>query len=68
MLDVKFLAGRFAVPAAMAAVAIAGSVLLAGVANPAAAAECMNRGDLDERYCDADGDLVADLPADESQW
>ncbi len=67
MLDVKFLAGRFAVPATVAAVAIAGSVLLASVGNPAAAAECMNRGDLNERYCDADGDLVADLPADESQ-
>jgi phosphonate transport system substrate-binding protein len=26
------------------------------------------RGDLDERFCDADGDLVADAPTDESQW
>ncbi len=26
------------------------------------AAECKNRGDLDVRYCDADGDLVADTP------
>jgi phosphonate transport system substrate-binding protein len=26
------------------------------------------RGDLDERYCDWDGDLVADLPEDPSEW
>lgn len=31
------------------------------------AADCPNRGDLDVRYCDADGDLVADPPADKSQ-
>ena len=35
--------------------------------SPAAAQDCP-RGDLDERYCDADGDLIADIPADESQW
>lgn len=29
---------------------------------------CSNRGDLDTRYCDEDGDLVADRPADESEW
>jgi len=32
-------------------------------AGPAAAQECP-RGDLDERYCDADGDLIADIPTD----
>ncbi len=26
------------------------------------------RGTLDKQYCDRDGDLVADLPADESEW
>jgi phosphonate transport system substrate-binding protein len=30
----------------------------------AAQAPCANRGDLDVRYCDEDGDLVADLPKD----
>lgn len=30
----------------------------------ARAAECPNRGDLDVRYCDANGDLVADTPTD----
>ncbi len=32
---------------------------------PAAAQDCP-RGDLDERYCDADGDLIADIPTDAS--
>lgn len=26
------------------------------------------RGDLDERYCDENGDLVADVPADQDDW
>ena len=30
------------------------------------AAECQ-RGDLDERFCDVDGDLLADIPSDPSQ-
>lgn len=30
-------------------------------------AEC-ERGDLDAIYCDEDGDMVADRPADESEW
>jgi len=30
------------------------------------AAEC-ERGDLDERFCDVDGDLLADIPSDPSQ-
>ncbi|WP_425053403.1 phosphate/phosphite/phosphonate ABC transporter substrate-binding protein [Psychromarinibacter sp. S121] len=33
---------------------------------PAAAQDCP-RGDLDARYCDEDGDLIADIPTDESQ-
>jgi phosphonate transport system substrate-binding protein len=33
---------------------------------PAAAQDCP-RGDLDDRYCDADGDLIADIPSDESE-
>ncbi len=32
----------------------------------AAAQECVQRGDLDEMYCDSDGDLVADPPSDQS--
>ena len=34
----------------------------------AAADTCKNRGDLDERYCDEDRDLVADSPKDPKQW
>ena len=33
-----------------------------------AAAECKSRGDLDVRYCDEDGDLVADTPTDPGKW
>lgn len=36
---------------------------LAWAASPAMAAECANRGQLDDNYCDADKDLVADVPA-----
>lgn len=31
------------------------------------AQEC-ERGTLDVRYCDVDGDLIADIPTDESEW
>lgn len=38
---------------------------IAGSAN--AASDCP-RGDLDERFCDVDGDLIADIPTDPSKW
>ena len=40
------------------------SLLVAGVS---LAEECP-RGDLDSRFCDRDGDLVADPPTDPSKW
>ncbi|WP_298437808.1 phosphate/phosphite/phosphonate ABC transporter substrate-binding protein [uncultured Jannaschia sp.] len=42
-----------------------GAVALAALAfaMPAAAQDC-ERGDLDDRYCDTDGDLLADIPTD----
>ena len=40
--------------------------LVAGALNPASAA-CKNRGDLDKRFCDDNGDLVADTPTDKSK-
>ncbi len=43
----------------------AGALMLA--AAPLAAQDCPNRGDLDELYCDADGDLVADPPTDAAE-
>jgi phosphonate transport system substrate-binding protein len=42
------------------------SCALAGAA-PAKSAECP-RGELDARYCDADGDMVADAPTDPKQF
>lgn len=45
------------------------AMLAAGLAAPEAHAQaCANRGDLDARYCDEDGNLVADLPKDAKQW
>jgi phosphonate transport system substrate-binding protein len=44
-------------------------VLGAFLAAPAHAADtCKYRGDLDERYCDEDHDLVADTPTDPKRW
>ena len=43
----------------------AAMALMMAFAGPAAAQDCP-RGDLDERYCDVDGDLVADIPTDPS--
>ncbi|HEX7005050.1 MAG TPA: phosphate/phosphite/phosphonate ABC transporter substrate-binding protein [Trueperaceae bacterium] len=38
------------------------------VSSAVAQEECSNRGQLAEMYCDENGDLVADLPEDESEW
>ena len=48
---------------ALASVALAGWAISSGTVY---AAEC-ERGTLDERYCDVDGDLVADTPTDASE-
>ena len=44
------------------------AVALAAAAVPAAAQDDCPRGALDRRYCDRNGDLVADAPADPKQW
>ena len=44
------------------------ALALALTFSAAASAECMNRGNLDVRYCDDNGDLVADTPTDPAQW
>ncbi|TNF21405.1 MAG: phosphate/phosphite/phosphonate ABC transporter substrate-binding protein [Rhodobacteraceae bacterium] len=44
----------------------ASALALASLGGAASAQDCP-RGTLDERYCDADGDLIADIPSDESQ-
>ncbi|HJS30746.1 MAG TPA: phosphate/phosphite/phosphonate ABC transporter substrate-binding protein [Alphaproteobacteria bacterium] len=38
------------------------------VAPAADAQECKNRGQLDDLYCDENGDLVADAPKDKTKW
>lgn len=45
-----------------------GALALAMTGQPATAAEDCPHGTLDARYCDRDGDLVADIPTDESKW
>ena len=45
----------------------AAALALFAAAGPAAAQEDCPRGDLDERFCDRDGDLVADIPTDPAQ-
>ena len=42
--------------------------LVLSISSPAAAADCKNRGDLDARYCDDNGDLVADTPKEAGKW
>jgi len=46
--------------------ALAAGLLLLATAAPAA--EDCQRGDLDQRFCDRDGDLLADPPTDPSEW
>jgi phosphonate transport system substrate-binding protein len=60
------MADRSSMPAVVVAgLACAGLALSGGA--PLAQEDCP-RGDLDARYCDRDGDLVADIPEDESEW
>jgi len=56
---------RFQIPHMIAVAALAAAGLLASGA-PASAEDCP-RGTLDQRYCDRDGDLVADTPEDASK-
>ena len=44
--------------------ALVGAVSIVVFVFSANAAECKNRGDLDTRYCDDNGDLVADTPSE----
>jgi phosphonate transport system substrate-binding protein len=43
------------------------AILIAAFSASAGAQTCKNRGDLDSRFCDEDGDLVADTPKDPKQ-
>ncbi len=46
---------------------VAAFALTLAAAVPEASAACKNRGKLDTRYCDDNGDLVADTPTDSSK-
>ncbi len=52
---------------AMATAATAAALALLGAVGAAQAQDCP-RGDLDTRFCDRDGDLVADIPEDPGEW
>ncbi len=47
--------------------ALCALVAVSATPTTAVADECP-RGDLDSRFCDTSGDLLADVPTDESQW
>ena len=50
---------------------LAGLILFAlalGASTACAADACKDRGELDVLYCDANGDMVADSPADPKKW
>ncbi|MDP4547130.1 MULTISPECIES: phosphate/phosphite/phosphonate ABC transporter substrate-binding protein [unclassified Marinobacter] len=53
-------------PGVLPTAALAASVLMTGFSGQALA-DC-ERGALDTLYCDENGDMVADLPKDKSQW
>ncbi len=42
-------------------------IFLIGLSAPLSAADCKNRGDLNNRFCDENGDLLADTPTDKKQ-
>lgn len=46
----------------------AAALALFAATGPASAQEDCPRGDLDDRFCDRDGDLIADVPTDPAQW
>jgi phosphonate transport system substrate-binding protein len=47
---------------------VAFAAALAGTPLAVAADACANRGELDAMYCDANKDLVADVPTDSKKW
>jgi len=50
----------------LSSILCASMLALMSYGSQVSAAEC-ERGDLDERFCDVDGDLLADIPSDPSQ-
>lgn len=48
--------------------AVAGSLALVSGSSVAQGQDCPRPPQMDERFCDRDGDLVADIPEDPSEW
>ncbi|MCJ2543351.1 phosphate/phosphite/phosphonate ABC transporter substrate-binding protein [Thermostichus vulcanus] len=62
-----FLASRRSVLVGLAATVAGASLALTGLVH-AQAQDCPRSPQMDERFCDRDGDLVADAPEDPSEW
>ncbi|MEN9260125.1 MAG: phosphate/phosphite/phosphonate ABC transporter substrate-binding protein [Thermostichus sp. HHBFW_bins_43] len=62
-----FLAGRRSVLVGLVATVAGASVALSGLVH-AQAQDCPRPPQMDARFCDRDGDLVADAPTDPSEW
>lgn len=62
-----FLTGRRSALVGLAATVAGVSVALTGLVH-AQAQDCPRPPQMDERFCDRDGDLVADAPEDPSEW
>ncbi|MEN9223626.1 MAG: phosphate/phosphite/phosphonate ABC transporter substrate-binding protein [Thermostichus sp. BF3_bins_97] len=62
-----FLAGRRSVLVGLVATLAGASVALSGLVH-AQAQDCPRPPQMDARFCDRDGDLVADAPTDPSEW
>ncbi len=60
----KLLISSTAISAMVLGAAFAGLM----ASTPANAEKDCPRGDLDVRYCDVDGDLIADIPTDPNEW
>ncbi|MFQ3584406.1 MAG: phosphate/phosphite/phosphonate ABC transporter substrate-binding protein [Cyanobacteriota bacterium] len=63
----NFLVDRRSVLVSLAATVAGASLALTGLVH-AQAQDCPRPPQMDERFCDRDGDLVADAPEDPSEW
>jgi len=62
-----FLAGRRSLLVGLVATVAGASVALSGLVH-AQAKDCPRPPEMDVRFCDRDGDLIADVPEDPNEW
>jgi phosphonate transport system substrate-binding protein len=62
-----FLAGRRSLLVGLVATVAGASVALSGLVH-ARAKDCPRPPEMDVRFCDRDGDLIADVPEDPNEW